>query len=250
MVDYEEWAAFGPVLGAMHGASMWWIGDWIRCGEETHGEKYAQALEATGLSESRLQTAVWVASVFADENCRRRQLSFEHHHTVAGLSEPERERLLDAAEDHGWSRSRLREAVRAYKRELARGNGTQTAADPKRLAHVGREYKRQLDEIRSVVEPLVGMVNDSDLVRLHRRAKEAIQLIIEHCERTACRDSSDRLEEPHIDGPVQGRLALGSGATDEERGIASKCPSCGGNKPLAWDVCGDCQLHQHRQGAA
>jgi hypothetical protein len=243
-VDYEEWAAVGPVLGAMHGASMWWIGDWILHGEHAYGETYAQALDATGLSESRLQTAVWVASVFADESCRRQQLSFEHHHTVAGLSEPERERLLDAAEEHGWSRSKLRQAVRIFKRELERGREPTTPADPRRLAHVGREYKRQLEEIRSVVEPLVGMANDPDLVRLHRRAKDDIRLIIEHCESSACRESSDRSEEPHTDGPAQGRLAIGPAAADEERGIASKCPRCGGNKPLAWEVCGDCRLKQ------
>jgi hypothetical protein len=68
----------------------------------------------------------------------------------------------------------------------------QIAADPKRLAHVGREYQRQLDEIRSVLEPLVGMANDPDLVRLHRRAKDNIRLIIQHCERNACRDTSDQ----------------------------------------------------------
>jgi hypothetical protein len=147
-VGYQQWASFGALLGRMQSASLWWVGDWIRFGEHAFGERYAQALEVTGLALRSLQNAVWVAERF--EISRRREvLPFSFHADVAALEEPEQERLLDAAEKNGWSRSLLRDAIRVFKCELARGNGMQIAADPKRLAHVGREYQRQLDEIRS-----------------------------------------------------------------------------------------------------
>ena len=41
-LTYDQWAGLGPILGAMHGASRWWVGDWIRHGEAAYGEKYVQ----------------------------------------------------------------------------------------------------------------------------------------------------------------------------------------------------------------
>lgn len=95
----------------------------------------------------------------------------------------------------------------------------------------------------TVFGPLVRMATDPELDRLHRRVTDAIQKLLEHCKHGD--DDADRNEEPHSDGPKQERLAIGSGATAEERDITRECPSCGGNKPLAWDVCGDCRLKQY-----
>ncbi len=176
-LTYKQWAAIGPVLASLSDASRWWIGDWIRFGEQRHGEKYAQALDATGLSISLLQSAVWVSSVF-DKVAERRQLSFGHHHAVASLDEAERTRLLDSAQKNEWSVAATREAVRAYKIEL---NGGPPDKVQEEVRSVGREWRSYLTQIRSVVDRVVRDAHDPDLSKLHGEAKEAIIRVIYYC---------------------------------------------------------------------
>jgi hypothetical protein len=88
--DYER------VLWALTGArnmAAWGLGDAINFGERVYGEKYAQAIDATRLSESTLQGYAYVARRIPRSR-RRSDLSFSHHAEVASLAPQDRERWL------------------------------------------------------------------------------------------------------------------------------------------------------------
>lgn len=86
----------------------WYLGDLLRYGEATFPDRYTQAIEFTGLEESTLRNAAWVAGVYPSED-RDMSLSFTHHMEVAGIAHRE-ERLgwLAKARDEGWSTYQLR----------------------------------------------------------------------------------------------------------------------------------------------
>jgi hypothetical protein len=88
---------------ALSSRCAWWWGDALNFGEGKYGEMCEQALAATKLSYSHLRHAKAVAKCF--ELCRRRHnCSWSHHQEVAHIDDPsEQDRLLDEAEENGWS---------------------------------------------------------------------------------------------------------------------------------------------------
>jgi hypothetical protein len=113
-LGYEEWAEMGHGLIAMAQASMWWVGDWLLYGEHAYGEKYAQAVEATGYALSTLKNAQWVADRFPPDE-RREELSHSHHRAVASLEKSSRETLLQRAVDEGMQVGEVVGRVKAIK---------------------------------------------------------------------------------------------------------------------------------------
>lgn len=109
--SFEEWEQLGVALGRMERSVQWWVGDWIRFGESRFGEKYAQAMDATGKEYGTLATTVWVAE-HIDTSRRRENLSWGHHREVAALEPAEQDRWLDEAEAEGMSVMDLRSAVK------------------------------------------------------------------------------------------------------------------------------------------
>lgn len=76
---------------------QWWVGDWLNYGERAYGEKYAQAMDVTGLEYDTLSSYRWVAAEI--EPCLRKQkLSWSHHKEVAALEPAEQAEWLDRAE--------------------------------------------------------------------------------------------------------------------------------------------------------
>ncbi len=118
----DEWLAYAGVLLDAAEAVRWWLGDLLRYGEHRYGEKYSQALEATGLSYGSLADCVWVADRFAEVSRRREGLGWSHHREVAALDPADADALLDAAEAGDWSARDLRKAVRTFRRELGKGD--------------------------------------------------------------------------------------------------------------------------------
>jgi N6-adenosine-specific RNA methylase IME4 len=114
-VTYDEWSAIGERLQFIGKAVQFWIGDWIRYGEHRFGEKYAQAVEATGYEEKTLRNAVYVAE-HVDLSRRRDNLGFSHHSEVASLKPAAQEALLDLAEENELTVRELRDEVRKFKR--------------------------------------------------------------------------------------------------------------------------------------
>ncbi len=225
-ISYEQWAAFGDTLWRLEEATRWCLGDWYLHGEAAF-EEHAQALPNDQYRLGTLQQYAWVASrVKPNTRVKFSTLPWVHFREVSSLETPEQEELLRAAEEHGWTRRQLHEAVRAYKHQLK--GGGEKKATPQNLSHVAREYQVELDQICSVLEPLVRSANDLSLERLHRQVKDAIRRVIEHCISNASQDSPDQSGDEGADTCAETKLIVGSDWAPEERGVEHVCPGCGG----------------------
>src|SRR4051794_5335740 len=57
-----EWAEQGRRLGTIGRAAGWWLGDWLRYGNERFGERYLRASRITGYDVQTLMNIVYVAT--------------------------------------------------------------------------------------------------------------------------------------------------------------------------------------------
>jgi hypothetical protein len=109
----DEWEAIGRFLVTIQQSSTWLLGDWWRHGERVYGEAAAQALD-TGYALSTIQNAAWVCDRI-EPSRRREDLEFSFHAEVAALPPSEQDTWLNRAAESGWSKSRLRENIRAVR---------------------------------------------------------------------------------------------------------------------------------------
>lgn len=121
-LTYDEWAAEGPTLVRMAQSAMWWVGDWLAYGEHHFGEKYVQAVEATGLALSTLKNAQWVADRIPPSE-RVESVPFSHHRAVASLDPKPRAELLAKVVEDGLSEHEVRARVREIKEAEAQQAG-------------------------------------------------------------------------------------------------------------------------------
>ena len=142
-LSYEEWASEGPTLIAMARASMWWLGDWLVWGEFHFGEKYAQAVDATGLAVQTLKNAQWVADRIPPRE-RRADVPFSHHRAVASLEKSPRGDLLRAAAAEHLSEYEVRVRVRESK-ALAAGAVPDVPVRARSLAEILADARARLD---------------------------------------------------------------------------------------------------------
>lgn len=122
-ISSAEWASQGKRLGALGRGAGWWIGDWLRYGNERFGERYARAARITGYDAQTLMNMVYVASRF-DFSRRREGLSWSHHAELAAMAEEEQEQWLDAAE-------RERMSIRCMRQEIRREARLRAAPEPR-----------------------------------------------------------------------------------------------------------------------
>jgi hypothetical protein len=159
--SFDEWQqAFGDLARAQ-GSIQWWLGDMLAVGEARYGERYAQAIEATGYAVQTLMNMVFVASHVAPER-RRQSLSFTHHKEVASLEPDEQEALLSEAEKREWRSRDMAEAVRTYKRELNPPTDTRTNNLPARVdsAAPNNLPAREDSEPSATAAPTLALVRD------------------------------------------------------------------------------------------
>ncbi len=108
---FLQWVRQGRWLGAVGRGCAWWIGDWLRYGNASYGEKYAAAARITGYDVHSLMNMVYVAS-HVDPSRRREHLSFSHHAELAALAPEQQEAWLNRIEKDGLSVRALRGALR------------------------------------------------------------------------------------------------------------------------------------------
>lgn len=114
-LSYKAWERVGrDVLQPITRGTQWWIGDWLLYGEQRFGEKYAQAIDATGYEAGTLANMNWVSAAIAPSR-RRENLSWGHHQVIAPLPPVDQERWLVLAEREGLSVSDLRRRVKEAK---------------------------------------------------------------------------------------------------------------------------------------
>lgn len=122
-LSYQQWSDLVGTLETMRRGHPWWYGDALNYGEAAYGERYTAALSATGNALQTLMNYAWVASRIPPE-ARREGLSWSAHRAVASLEAEQRDRILDEAEERGWGKQEVEEAVRALKRAVPTPKGT------------------------------------------------------------------------------------------------------------------------------
>lgn len=95
-LTYDDWARVGETLGHMGRGIQWWIGDWLKYGEHSYGEKYAQAAKLTGLEIPALKQYQWVADRI-DEFTRVNLVPWSTHREVAALPRDQQIAILSQA---------------------------------------------------------------------------------------------------------------------------------------------------------
>jgi hypothetical protein len=123
----EEWIETGRRLGLLGRNVAWWIGDWLRYGNHTYGERYTRASRVTGYDVQTLMNMVYVASRFAPGR-RRERLSWSHHAEVAALTPVDQDRWLDQAEQERLSVRCLRQEIRSQIRSASNGDASKQRA--------------------------------------------------------------------------------------------------------------------------
>lgn len=113
---FEEWTGATEWALAVGEASPWWRSALLSYGERKYGEKYTQAVEATGLAVGTLMNEVYVANQIPPSR-RREKVSFALHQEVAPLSPEEQVKWLDKVESEGLNREELRAQIKAAKAE-------------------------------------------------------------------------------------------------------------------------------------
>lgn len=114
-ISFPEWVEHGRRLGRMGRGIGWWIGDWLRFGNATYGERYAPVARMTGYDRQSLMNMVYVASSVEPAR-RREELSWSHHAEIAALEPAEQDAWLDRAVRDRLSVRCLREAIRNERR--------------------------------------------------------------------------------------------------------------------------------------
>jgi len=117
-VGLEEWSAIGRRFGEISRCSQWWLGDWIRYGNQRFGERYTRAAKLTGYDAQSLMNMVYVASRF-EISRRRENLSWSHHATLAALEPGLQEHWLERAVTERLSVADLRLELRSGRRAVA-----------------------------------------------------------------------------------------------------------------------------------
>jgi hypothetical protein len=92
------------------------LGDWLLYGEKNYPGRYRGAVEQTGLDYQTLRNYAWVARAFSLSR-RRDRLSFQHHAEVASQCPDQQEIWLVRSLEFGWSRRKLREELRAARKD-------------------------------------------------------------------------------------------------------------------------------------
>ncbi len=110
-LPYEQYEALCVLLGRMHEAVRFAIGDAIILGEHLYREQAYQAIELIGLSEKGRMEYVRVAEK-VPRSARRDDLSWSHHRAVATLPPKEQRHWLRKAAEDNLSHHELREALR------------------------------------------------------------------------------------------------------------------------------------------
>ncbi len=128
-LSYDDFENLCHVLGQLHEAVRFAIGDAILQGESLYGEQAFQAFERFQLSEEAMKEYVRVAQRVPRAR-RRKGLSWSHHRAVAALPPPEQKEWLKRASDESMSHHDMRAALR---------NGQPVQVEPTTCRCCGRE---------------------------------------------------------------------------------------------------------------
>ncbi|CAB4145085.1 hypothetical protein UFOVP657_36 [uncultured Caudovirales phage] len=101
-IEYDQWLTLMATLQQLSTAFQFAIGDALNYGQKRYGEKYAQAMDATGCAYQSLANWSWVATNVPIDN-RIAGLSWTHHRLVAHVGTSEQKLILESAKSRGLS---------------------------------------------------------------------------------------------------------------------------------------------------
>jgi hypothetical protein len=117
-MPFDRWEGLGVDLRKAAKGIQFWIGDWIRYGENAYGERYTQALDLTGREYQTLRNYVFVAENLPLSRRRDTNLvDFSTQAEVAALPARQQESILKRAEEEGLNRQQVRREVSKIKRD-------------------------------------------------------------------------------------------------------------------------------------
>lgn len=152
-MSFPHYQRLGEILDTIQGSIQFWVGDWLRYGEREYGEKYTQAVNATGYKEKTLRNAVFVAEN-VPMSLRRDNLTFTHHAQVASLSRSQQKYWLDKAESEGLTVHQLRQSMEVSK----------TVRTSKKER---QELKQHIEHAMTQIQELKSKCPDHTFIRRH-----------------------------------------------------------------------------------
>lgn len=111
---YETYESVGAMLGSLHQATGFLIGDYLLYGEHTYGERYAQAALLLGLSPQTCANYQSIAKRVPPGR-RKQGVSFSIHGEIASLEPQEQERWLEIAANEHLTKQEVRDRLRPRK---------------------------------------------------------------------------------------------------------------------------------------
>lgn len=109
----EDWEETARVLFGLQRSVYWWIGDFVKYGEQKFGDDIYQAID-DNVSLDLLNRCVAVSREF-DPTERNLNLSWTHHQALCGLKKPMQRALLMQAEENRWDSRALKEHISRMK---------------------------------------------------------------------------------------------------------------------------------------
>lgn len=117
---FKEWLRCMSVLQKIKSKIVdpfpWWLASVINYGEHHYGEKYAQAVEVTGLTYPTLANMCYVERNVPPERRHVGVLSFSHHALVASLSPAKQTKYLQMAIEEDMPTMHLRNRIAKHER--------------------------------------------------------------------------------------------------------------------------------------
>ncbi len=153
-ISYEEWIRAGEAIRRIDRFKNFAIGDWLLTGEQKFGEMYSQAMDDFEWgSYDKVTKLVWVARKVPPEN-RRTDLTWTHHHHVAGLLPCEQKEWLQYAAEYKLSGEELRESIKNSK-QIAGPEITALENQPEKLPAIEREKIFTVTDEHGIEETIV-----------------------------------------------------------------------------------------------
>ncbi len=103
-LEFDDWYKLMQTLQRLETAFQFGIGDALNYGQTQYGEKYSQAMDATGYAYQSLANWAWVSGSIPHHN-RVSGLSWSHHRVVAKLPVDQQKEILLSAYSQQMSAS-------------------------------------------------------------------------------------------------------------------------------------------------
>lgn len=134
--SFEQWQECGEFIKRAEGATHYWLGDWLRYGEDRWGEEHSQALEADyGYDYDTLRRDKWVSEKIPPV-LRSTNMTFSNAREIAPLPQEEKEYWAEELKKEAIPVRELKQRIKERKKaalpkpEIPEGTFSVIYADP------------------------------------------------------------------------------------------------------------------------